>query len=175
MYSLLFCIFIVIVYNPGFEVIGENSMCFMSNLNNSQLSAQCYDVETITTGSDYAYKVITGNNEGPGEYVCKMWNYFPSWKYYNIYHSTPVIYCTSTGQNVSVDEGSIACGHHEVFQTLRPPLTTVSTVPSEGWRYTYHAIFRQLNFHYRTAVHSLILYLILPDSLSSILWIMFKN
>ena len=44
-------------------------MCFMSNLNNSQLSAQCYDVETITIGSDYVYKLITDKNEGPGEYV----------------------------------------------------------------------------------------------------------
>ena len=67
----------------------------------------------------------------------------------NIYHPTPDIYCTSTGKNVSVDEGSIACGHHEVFQVLRPPLTTVSTVPSEGWRHTYYALFGQYN--HRTA------------------------
>ena len=44
-------------------------MCFMSNLNNSRLSAQCYDVETITIGSDYVYKLITDKNEGPGKYV----------------------------------------------------------------------------------------------------------
>ena len=44
-------------------------MCFMSNMKNSQLSAQCYDVEIITIGSDYVYKLIINNNEGPGEYV----------------------------------------------------------------------------------------------------------
>ena len=44
-------------------------MCFMSNLNNSRLSAQCYGVESITIGSDYVYKLMTGKNEGPGEYV----------------------------------------------------------------------------------------------------------
>ena len=48
-------------------------MCFMSNLNNSQLSAQCYDVETMTIGSDYVYKLITDKNEGPGEYaICRI-------------------------------------------------------------------------------------------------------
>ena len=62
------------VYNPDLEVIGENSMCFMSNMNNSRLSAQCYEVETKTIGSDYAYKVITDKNEGPGEYVQCEWN-----------------------------------------------------------------------------------------------------
>ena len=44
-------------------------MCFMSNLNNSRLSAQCYDVETMNIGSDYAYKLTTDKNEGPGEYL----------------------------------------------------------------------------------------------------------
>ena len=72
-----------------------------------------------------------------------------------IYHPTPDIYCTSTGKNVSVDEGSIACGHHEVFQTLRPPINTVSTVPSEGWRYyTYHALISQYIIIIELLVHS---------------------
>ena len=94
------------------------------------------------------------------------------------HYLTPDIYCTSTGKNVSVDEGSIACGHHEVFQTLRPPLNTVSTVPSEGWRYIYHHdmhCFDKLNIIKEMLVHSLILYLIPFDSLSSILWIMFES
>ena len=86
--SLLVCIFIVIVYNPRLEVIGENSMCFMSNLNNSRLSAQCYDVETITIGSDYAYKVITGNNEGPGEYIkCRNTSLHGNTTLYLSFHS----------------------------------------------------------------------------------------
>ena len=48
-------------------------MCFMSNLNNSRLSAQCYDVETMTIGSDYVYKLTTDKNDGPGEYaICRI-------------------------------------------------------------------------------------------------------
>ena len=44
-------------------------MCFMSNINNSRLSAQCYDVHPVNIGSDYAYKAIPHKGEGPGQYV----------------------------------------------------------------------------------------------------------
>ena len=50
-----------------------------------------------------------------------------------------------------MDGGAILCGHHEVFQAVRPPLTTVSTVPIEGWRYTYHVLYNLHNNNYRTA------------------------
>ena len=63
-------------------------MCFMSNLNNSRLSAQCFDVETITIGLDYVYKLITNENKGPGEYVIYGFELLPFMEvlqyYYNI-------------------------------------------------------------------------------------------
>ena len=47
-----------------FTSIGENSMCFMSTVNDSWPTAQCYGVEHLSAGSDYIYKVHINTQSG---------------------------------------------------------------------------------------------------------------
>jgi hypothetical protein len=100
----------VTVYSD-YELIGENSLCLMSTAGTSPTYyPQCYQVDPIQDGVNYAYKVTADQDGGDfGE-----------------------TYCTESGKNVSTSSGShLLCSHHEVVETFYPSDLT-DPLPNAG-------------------------------------------